>query len=169
MTSIYRHPYGPCRLRKYHPVPEVVPDDIAEVYRHLRICQRFWDAHPRHWVECVLDIEADSCAELGLLYRQRSELFQLPSRVDRRTTSSKPILVGARTSCILIKVFKLVIKIIIECVPTLLLEGFFTSLFLWIFFFFEKWYGYCLYPFLLQQYRYYWYQKISIFFIMTTN
>ncbi len=66
------------------------------VYRHLRIHLCFQNTHPQHRVECVPDIEADGCAELGLLYRRRSELFHPPSRIDRRTTSSKPILVGAQ-------------------------------------------------------------------------
>ncbi len=38
----------------------------------------------------------DSCAGLELLYCRSSELFQPPSHIDRRATSSKPTLVGAQ-------------------------------------------------------------------------
>ncbi len=42
-----------------------------------------------------LDIEADSCAKLALLNRWCSELFELPSHINRRAANSKPILVVA--------------------------------------------------------------------------
>ncbi len=51
-----------------------------------------------HEIECILDVEADSCLKLAFLNRRCSECLKLPSHIDHRTTSSKPILIRTQSA-----------------------------------------------------------------------